>query len=101
MVLDMKLKDLEKIYKMSENIPKNFSLKVKEKILRNKFLIRSELEFLQELIKSSEPSNELNEYFNREYSKSSEILFINIVELPDDINELDAEFLEGLFLITN
>ncbi len=101
MVLDMKLKDLEKIYKMSENIPKNFSLKVKEKILRNKFLIRSELEFLQELIKSSEPSNELNEYFNREYSKSSEILFINIVELPDDMNELDAEFLEGLFLITN
>ncbi len=98
---NMKLKDLEKIYKMSENIPKNFSLQIKEKILRNKFLIRSELEFLQELIKVSPQDSELNEYMNKEYSKSSEILFINIVELPDDINELDAEFLEGLFLITN
>jgi len=97
----MKLKNLEKIYKLSEKIPNNFSLQVKEKILRNKFLIRSELEFLQELIKVSPQDNELNEYMNRDYEKSSELLFINIVELPDDINELDAEFLEGLFLITN
>lgn len=96
----MKLKELEKIYKISEKIPKNFSLQVKEKILRNKFLIRSELEFLQELNKILETS-ELIEYMDREYVKSSEINFINIEELPDDINELDVDFLEGLFLITN
>jgi len=97
----MKLKDLEIIYKMSERIPKNFSLKIKEKIIRNKFLIRSEIEFLQELNKISDPSTDLHEYMNREYQKSSELLFINIDELPDDVNELDADFLEGLFLITN
>jgi archaellum component FlaC len=76
-------------------------LKVKEKILRNKFLIRSEIELLQALVLVSETSQDLNEYFLREYEKSSELHFINIDELPDDINELESEFLEGLFLITN
>ena len=41
---------------------------------------------------------EYKEYVEQEFSGN--LIFINIDELPDDINELDAEFLEGLFLIT-
>lgn len=85
---------------MSENIPKNFPLTIKEKILRNKILIRSELELLQEILKVCS-QEEIEDYFSRDYSESHKIQLINIEELPDDINELDAEFLEGLFLITN
>lgn len=42
--------------------------------------------------------DEYKEYVEQEFSGN--LIFINIDELPDDINELDAEFLEGLFLIT-
>jgi hypothetical protein len=95
----MKNKDLELIYKMSEKIPKTFPLNIKEKILRNKFLIRSELEFIKDLI-SVLDTHEISDVMLREYEKSSELSYINIDELPENINELGAEFLEGLFLIT-
>lgn len=95
----MKNKDLELIYKMSEKIPKTFPLNIKEKILRNKFLIRPELEFINALTPILD-AHEISIVMLRDYEKSSELSYINIDELPENINELDAEFLEGLFLIT-
>ena len=95
----MKNKDLELIYKMSEKIPKSFPLSIKEKIIRNKFLIRPELEFINALCLVLD-AHEIPTVMLRDYEKSSELTYINIDELPEDINELDAEFLEGLFLIT-
>lgn len=95
----MKNKDLELIYKMSEKIPKSFPLSIKEKIIRNKFLIRPDLEFINALTPVLD-AHEISTVMLREYEKSSELTYINIDELPDNINELDVEFLEGLFLIT-
>ena len=96
----MKNADLEKIYKMGEKIPKNFPLNVKEKILRNKYLVANDIMFLKDILGVCS-EEEIIEVMERSYEKSSELLFINIEELPDDINELDGDFLEGLFLITN
>jgi hypothetical protein len=138
--------ELEILHKIFDKIPETFSIKLRAKILKNKFLIESEYNLIEELKKtaytkryieysekvkslqterkenkiSSEEfvsgmnsvdsefsedikfqKNRLDEY--KEYVDlefSGNLIFINIDELPDDINELDAEFLEGLFLIT-
>lgn len=97
----MKLKELGLLQNLSERIPKNFPFNVKVKILRNLDLIQPELTHLKKLFQICDDSDEdLIEYMNQEFSNSNLIQFINIDELPDDINELDADFLEGLFLIT-
>lgn len=97
----MKLKELGLLQNLSERIPKNFPFNVKVKILRNLDLIQPELTHLKKLFQICDDSCEdLIEYMNQEFSNSNLIQFINIDELPDDINELDADFLEGLFLIT-
>lgn len=97
----MKLKELGLLQNLSERIPKNFPFNVKVKILRNLDLIQPELTHLKKLFQICDDIDEdLIEYMNQEFSNSNLIQFINIDELPDDINELDADFLEGLFLIT-
>ena len=97
----MKLKELGLLQTLSEKIPKNFPFNVKVKILRNCELIQSELAHIKKLFElCGEDDKDLIKYIEQEFPNNHLIQFINIDELPDDINELDAEFLEGLFLIT-
>lgn len=67
-----------------------------DKLLSDISLLESE--YSLDIKTQKERLEDYKEYVAQEYS--GELIFINIDELPDDINELDAEFLEGLFLIT-
>lgn len=134
----MKIKDLEKLNKTIESIPKEFSISVQLKILKNLPIISLELQIFQKLkgnlyiedflkyheirSKLSEDNRveileldqkysqtiskqeirvkEFEEYARQEFEKSSELNYINIDDLPDDLSKFDEEFLEGLFLIT-
>lgn len=95
----MKNREIEKIFNMFNKIPKNLSLDLKKKILRNKLLISLEHSFIQDM-KQVCAEDELRIFLNED-SKISNIEFINIEELPDNINEFEQEFLDGIFLITN
>jgi len=95
----MKNREIEKIFNMFDKIPKNLSLDLKKKILRNKLSISLEHSFIQDM-KQVCAEDELKVFLNEE-SKILNIDFINIEELPDNINEFDQEFLDGIFLITN
>lgn len=95
----MKNREIEKIFNMFSKIPKNLSLDLKKKILRNKLSISLEYSFIQD-IKQVCTEDEFKVFLNEE-SKILNIEFINIEELPDNINEFEQEFLDGIFLITN
>lgn len=134
----MKIKDLEKLNKVIENVPKTFSIPLQLKILKNLPIISQELQIYTKLksniytedylkyhgLRSKLSDNdrkeileldqeysqtiseqeirirEFEEYAKEDFQKSSELIYINIDELPDDLSQFEEEFLEGLFLIT-
>jgi hypothetical protein len=134
----IKIKDLEKLNKVIENVPKAFSITVQLKILKNLPIISQELQIYTKLksniytedylkyhgIRSKLSENdrkeiieldqeysktiseqeirikEFEEYSKEDFQKSSDLIYINIDDLPDDLSQFDEEFLEGLFLIT-
>lgn len=95
----MKNKDVEKIYNACSKVPKSLSLDLKKKLFRNRQNIISEHSFIQDMRQNC-TEEELRIFLNEEV-KNQNLEFINIEELPDDINEFEQEFLDGIFLITN
>lgn len=134
----IKIKDLEKLNKVIENVPKAFSITLQLKILRSLPIISQELQIYTKLksniytedylkyhgLRSKLSDNdrkeileldqeysqtiseqeirikEFEEYTKEDFQKSSELIYINIDDLPDDLSQFEEEFLEGLFLIT-
>jgi hypothetical protein len=134
----IKIKDLEKLNKVIENVPKAFSITVQLKILKNLPIISQEFQIYTKLksniytedylkyhgLRSKLSENdrkeiieldqeysktiseqeirikEFEEYSKEDFQKSSDLIYINIDDLPDDLSQFDEEFLEGLFLIT-
>lgn len=134
----IKIKDLEKLNKVIENVPKAFSITVQLKILKNLPIISQEFQIYTKLksniytedylkyhgLRSKLSENdrkeiieldqeysktiseqeirikEFEEYSKEDFQKSSDLIYINIDDLPDDLSQFEEEFLEGLFLIT-
>lgn len=96
----MKNFELEIIYKSLQKIPNDIPFDLKMDIVRNKMIIDSEHLFLEELKKIC-TEDEIKKYLMMEFKKEDLLTYINISNLPDNINEYDTEFVEGIFLLTN
>jgi hypothetical protein len=44
---------------------------------------------------------EYEKYLREDFEDADKLFFINIEDLPDDLENIDKDFLEGLFLITH
>ena len=96
----MKNFELEKIYNMMQKIPKEFPLDLKIEILRNSSIINEQHNILESLKKICS-EDEIRKYMFMDFGKRDFVTFINILNLPDNINEYETDIVEGIFLLTN
>ncbi len=94
----MKFFEVEIIYNGLESIPQSLDLDFKLKLLRNRLILEAETNLIKVLRKCCNES-ELKTYLNRDFSGNIE--FINIEEVPDNINEFEQKFIDSVFLLTN